>query len=100
MDDTTQTAIIISFFGFLFTGLVGLSIFFVTRLIKTIDKLTETVEQMDKQMIAVLSDMDTQSRQIAHLTTHRCTSEECPFFDPQKAMTPFVRSARTRIGDE
>ena len=97
MSDAVQTAIIIGFFGFLFTTLVSVTVFFIMRLIKTIDKLTDAVERMDKQMINVLNDIDTQATQIAHLAAHRCATEGCPFYDPDKTPTP--RLLRTRAED-
>jgi hypothetical protein len=105
VNDAVQTAIIISFFGFLFTGLVSICVFFGIRLIKTIDKLTNVVERMDKQILQVDVDLnahavvlEAHAKQISHLAAKRCGDENCPLFDPDA--TPIPRLARTRVGDK
>lgn len=106
MSHELVTAIIISFFGFIFVTVMGVAAFFAIRWIKSldstatklseaIDTLTKTVSNLDKRMELMDKDMKSHDEAIMKLQGRNCPNPECPFF---AASSEPLKVTRTRMG--
>lgn len=106
MSHDLVTAIIVSFFGFIFITVMSVAAFFAIRWIKSldstanklshaIDTLTTTVSNLDKKMDLLDRDIKGHDEAIMKLQGRNCPNPECPFF---AASSEPLKVTRTRMG--
>lgn len=106
MSHDLVTAIIVSFFGFIFVTVMSVAAFFAIRWIKSldstatklslaIDSLTTTVANLDKKMDLLDKDIQSHDEAIIKLQGRNCPNPECPFY---LAASEHLKVTRTRMG--